>query len=177
LLIEGDARNLGRQFQEIQQFVQGLGPNTRSPSATWKTPHRHGRSAHRSSVGPEGAALPAGPAPAPTSPSLILPSGGLRLEAESACPARSRFVERRCRPEQSPLRSDDPYVQSAIHDAVRAGLVIYSLYWRSRPKTPKTPCRPTEAKACSANSPRPPGIQLLVRNRQSSFHSSHFSRT
>ncbi len=26
---------------------------------------------------------------------------------------------------------EDPYVQSAIHDSVRAGLVIYSIYWRS----------------------------------------------
>jgi hypothetical protein len=28
---------------------------------------------------------------------------------------------------------DDPYVQSAIDDSVRAGLVVYTIYWRSRP--------------------------------------------
>jgi hypothetical protein len=28
---------------------------------------------------------------------------------------------------------DDPYVQSAIKDSVRAGLVVYTIYWRSRP--------------------------------------------
>jgi hypothetical protein len=30
---------------------------------------------------------------------------------------------------------DDPYVQSAIRDSVRAGLVVYTIYWRSRPES------------------------------------------
>jgi hypothetical protein len=30
---------------------------------------------------------------------------------------------------------DDPYVQSAIRDSVRAGLVVYAIYWRSRPES------------------------------------------
>jgi hypothetical protein len=27
---------------------------------------------------------------------------------------------------------DDPYVQAAVHDSVRAGLIIYSIYWQDR---------------------------------------------
>src|SRR6202034_1017947 len=35
-------------------------------------------------------------------------------------------------PENRRFDPDDPYVQSAINDSVRAGLVVYTLYWLIR---------------------------------------------
>ena len=136
LLIEGDARNLGRQFQEIQQFVQGLGPNTKVAIGYME----NGRTAM---AGPltdpqsalKGLHLPAGPGSSPYFsisdlaerwPSL----GGQNPHARREVVLLSDGVD----PNNRRFDPDDPYVQSAIHDAVRAGLVIYSLYWRSRPE-------------------------------------------
>jgi hypothetical protein len=36
-------------------------------------------------------------------------------------------------PEGRRFDPDDPYVESAVRDSVRAGLVIYSIYWQSGP--------------------------------------------
>jgi hypothetical protein len=73
--------------------------------------------------------LPAGPSSNPYFSLSIWRSTGLRRTTEGAG-ARCCVLRRR-RSQQPRFDPDDPYVQSAISDSVRAGLVVYTIYWRS----------------------------------------------
>ena len=131
VLIDGNARNLGRQFDEIKQFIQGLGPGAKvavgymqNGSAQLASP----LSADHKQVVSE-LHLPIG---ASTGPYFSLsdlakrwPSNDPRtrrevvLFSDGVDPTNLRFD------------ADDPYVRSAIEDSVRAGLVVYTIYWRT----------------------------------------------
>jgi hypothetical protein len=133
ILIDAGARNLGRQLEEIAHFIQSLGPDTKvavgymqngqvSMGGPLTADHRQAASQLR---------LPAGP--------LTNPYFSLSSLAQS-WPSKAAGVRREVvmftdgvDPENRRLDPDDPYVQSAMHDSVRAGLVVYAIYWRSRP--------------------------------------------
>jgi len=135
LLLDSGARSsLGTQFNDIQTFVKEMPPNTKMAIAYMQ----QGRAVFSSQLSSNAADVLKG---------LHLSSG---IPGENASPyfclsdlaknwpshdrtARREVVmitdgvdnyERRFDP-------DDPYVQTAINDSVRAGLVVYSIYWKN----------------------------------------------
>jgi hypothetical protein len=134
VMIDSGARNMGRQFDEIGQFVQNQGPHTKIAIGYMQngiTAMAGPFSADHKQVMSE-IHLPIGPS---TNPYFSLsdlahnwPSQDRRTRREVVL--LSDGVD----PENRRFDPDDPYVQSAIRDSVRAGMVIYTVYWRSRPE-------------------------------------------
>ena len=132
LLIDGNARNLGRQFDEITHFIEGLGPNARAAvgymqngSAVMAGP----LSADHRQVASE-LHLPIG---ASTGPYFSLSDLAKRWPSNDPA-ARREVILLSDGVDPSNLRfdPDDPYVKSAIEDAVRARLVVYTIYWHTQ---------------------------------------------
>jgi hypothetical protein len=135
VLIDGAANNLGRQFDEIKQFVGNLGPQTKIAVGYME----NGRAAM---AGPLTADhkqvlsqlhLPGGPHANP-----YFSLSDLAQNWPSRVPKVRREVIIFCDgidPNIQRFDPDDIYVQSAIRDSVRAGLVVYAIYWRSRPES------------------------------------------
>jgi hypothetical protein len=132
VLIDSEARNLGRQFGEIKQFIQGLGPHTKVAVGYME----NGRAALASPLSADHAQvlgelhLPVGPS---TSPYFSL------SDLARNWPSKERGVRREVvmltngiDPYNRRFDPDDQYVKSAIEDSVRAGLVVYTIYWRNR---------------------------------------------
>jgi hypothetical protein len=132
LLIDSSARDLGRQFEEIRGFVQALPAHTsiaigymQNGSAVFSRPF----SADHAEV-LRTLHMPSGSAGSSASPYFCLsdlakhwPSGdpGARHEVVMVTDGREPYTDR--------YDPDNTYVQAAIRDSVRAGLVVYSLYW------------------------------------------------
>jgi hypothetical protein len=132
LLIDGGARNLGRQFDEIKQFIQGLGPHTKAAVGYME----NGRAVLASPLSANHAQvvaelhLPVGPS---SNPYFSL------SDLAQQWPSQARGVRREVvmicdgiDPNNPHYDPDDPYVSAAVADSVRAGLVVYTIYWQSR---------------------------------------------
>jgi len=132
LLIDGGARNLGRQFDEITHFVQGLGPHTKIAVGYME----NGRAVLASPLTADHAKvvaelhLPVGPS---SSPYFSL------SDLAHNWPSRDHRVRREVillsdgiDPYQVRFDPEDLYVEAAIKDSIRAGLVVYTIYWRNR---------------------------------------------
>jgi hypothetical protein len=136
LLIDDSARSsLGRQMQEIEQFVRSLPPNVKvgiaymeNGRAVFSGPLTADRQQALSALH-----LPSGAAGVDSSPYFCLSDLAKRWPTQ-ASGARHEVVmvtdgvdnyQRRFDP-------DDPYVQAAITDSVRAGLVVFSIYWQNQ---------------------------------------------
>jgi hypothetical protein len=133
ILIDSSVRNsVGSQFSDFEHFVNGLPPNTKAVIAYMI----NGRAAFAGPLTADHAAvlralhLPGGSPGSSASPYFCLsdlaknwPSGdrGARREVVMVTDGVDDY-ERRFDPE-------DPYVQAAINDSVRAGLVVYAIYW------------------------------------------------
>ncbi|MGA2168472.1 MAG: vWA domain-containing protein [Terracidiphilus sp.] len=133
VLIDGGARNLGRQFDEIKDFVKGLGPHAKVAVGYME----NGRAALASPLSADHAQvvgelhLPSGPH---SSPYFSL------SDLAQNWPSQARGVRREVvlftdgiDPNNPRFDPNDPYVEAAINDSVRAGLVVYTICWRSRP--------------------------------------------
>ena len=136
ILIDDTARSsLAIQFGDIQQFVRELPPNTRVAlgymnygSVQMATPLTHNRDAVIKSL-----RITSGPAYSNGSPYFCLselakhwPSSDMKAQREVLMITDGiDDYERRFDPE-------DPYVQTAIQDATKARLVVYTLYWHGR---------------------------------------------
>jgi len=134
LLIDSSARNsLGNQFQDVEHFINGLQPNTKAAIAYMF----NGRAVFAGPLSADHATilkalhLPGGSIGTSASPYFCLsdlaqhwPSGdrGARRIVVMVTDGIDNY-ERRFDPE-------DPYVQAAIDDSVRAGLVVYSIYYQ-----------------------------------------------
>lgn len=132
VLIDSGARNLGRQFEEIRNFIQGLSPHTKIGVGYMQN----------------GTVFIAGPLSADhkqVAEELHLPGGGATnpyfslSELAQNWPSHDRGVRREVLllsdgvdPENRRFDPDDPYVQTAIRDSLRAGLVVYTVYWHTR---------------------------------------------
>ena len=133
ILIDGGARNLGRQFEDIKQFIQIQGPDTKVAVGYMQNGHVEMAvpfSADHKQVVNE-VHLPGGPS---TNPYFTL--SDLAPKWPSQDPKARREVvmlSDGVDPENPRFDPDDPYVQAAIKDCVRAGLLVYSIYWRNRP--------------------------------------------
>src|ERR1035437_2225397 len=136
LLIDSSARSsVGGQFSDIEHFINGLAPNTKAAIAYMM----NGRAAFVGPLTADHAAvlralhLPGGSPGSSASSYFCLsdlaknwPSGdrGARREVVMVTDGVDNY-ERRFDPE-------DPYVLAAIDDSVRAGLVVYSIYWKNQ---------------------------------------------
>jgi hypothetical protein len=135
LLIDGSARNsLGNQFDTMEKFLRALPPNSKAAVAYMA----YGRAVivgklstdHELAV--HGLHLPGGLPGSNASPYFCL--SDLAKNWPSADRSARREVvmvtdgvdnyERQFNP-------DDPYVEAAISDSVRAGVVVDSIYWLS----------------------------------------------
>jgi hypothetical protein len=130
ILIDGGARNLGRQFDEIKHFIEGQGPHTRVAVGYME----NGRAR---------LAVPLSADHARVTAELHLPGGpgsnpyfSLSDLAEN-WPSQERGVRRvvvllsdGIDPNNPRFDPEDPYVGAAVKDSVRAGLVVYTVYWQ-----------------------------------------------
>jgi hypothetical protein len=136
LLIDSSAlSSLGSQFSDIEHFFNGLPPNTKAAIAYM----RNGRAVFAGPLTADHAEvlralhLPGGSAGSSASPYFCLsdlakhwPSGDRRARREVV------MVTDGVDNYEPELNLDDPYVMAAIADSVRAGLVVYSIYWQNQ---------------------------------------------
>ena len=61
---------------------------------------------------------------------------------------------------------EDPYVQAAIEDSVRAHLIVYSIYWRNSGFLDRTSYGRLTARTCWRNLPRPPAATATGRGTE-----------
>ena len=135
LLIDGGARSsLGTQFNDIETFVKEMPANTKIGIAYME----NGRTAFASPLSSnaadvlKGLHLSAGAPGENASPYFCLSDLAKNWPSHDRTARREVLMitdgvdnyERRFDPE-------DPYVDSAIKDSVRAGLVVYSIYWKN----------------------------------------------
>ena len=135
LLIDGGARSsLGSQFNDVEAFVKEMPPNSRMAIAYME----NGRAAFASQLSSnaadvlKGLHLSTGVPGANASPYFCLSDLAKNWPSHDRTARREVLMitdgvdnyDRRFDPE-------DPYVQSAISDSVRAGLVVYSIYWKN----------------------------------------------
>ncbi|HEY2472843.1 MAG TPA: hypothetical protein VGI45_33975 [Terracidiphilus sp.] len=134
LLLDSGARTtLGTQFGDIQKFVGEMPPNTRMAIAYMV----NGRADFASQLSPnaadvlKGLHLGNGVPGSNASPYFCLSDLAKNWPSHDRTARREVLMvtdgvdnyERRFDPE-------DPYVQTAINDSVRSGLVVYSIYWK-----------------------------------------------
>lgn len=133
ILIDSSARtSLGSQYSDIEHFVNGLPPNTKAAIAYMM----NGQSNFAGPLTADHAEvlralhLPGGMPGSSASPYFCLsdlakhwPSKdrGVRREVVMITDGVDNYERR--------LNLEDPYVLAAIDDSLRAGLVIYSIYW------------------------------------------------
>jgi hypothetical protein len=133
VLIDSGARNLGRQFDEMKQFIQNLNPDT-------KVAIGYMQNGYAAMAGPLSADhkqalselhLPAGPN---TNPYFTLSSLAHQWPSQDRKTRREVvMLSDGVDPENRRFDPEDPYVVAAIHDCVQAGMVVYTVYWRSGP--------------------------------------------
>ena len=134
LLLDSSARtSLGTQFGDIQKFVGEMPPNTRMAIAYMI----NGRAEFASQLSPsaadvlKGLHVSNGIPGSNASPYFCLSDLAKNWPSHDRTARREVLMitdgvdnyDRRYDPE-------DPYVESAINDSVRAGLVVYSIYWK-----------------------------------------------
>lgn len=134
LLLDSGARtSLGTQFSDIQKFVGEMPPNSRMAIA-YMVNGRAQFASPLSAKAPDvlkGLHLSNGIPGSNASPYFCLSDLAKNWPSHDRTARREVLMitdgvdnyERRFDPE-------DPYVQAAINDSVRAGLVVYSIYWK-----------------------------------------------
>jgi hypothetical protein len=135
ILIDGAARSsLGSQMGDIQHFVQGLPANTSATIAYMM----NGRAALTGPLSTDratalrGLHIPAGTPGESASPYFCLSDLAKNWPSNNR-QARREVVMVTDGVDYYNLRydPDDPYLQAAINDSVRAKLTVYSIYWRN----------------------------------------------
>jgi hypothetical protein len=133
LIDDGARESLGRDLDDIAHFVQSLPPNVKASIAYME----NGRavmgapfSANHTKVLQE-LHLPIGAPGISASPYFCLSDLAKHWPSEDRT-ARREVVMITDGVDRYEMRydPDDPYVQAAIQDSARAGLVVYSIYWR-----------------------------------------------
>ncbi len=134
LIDDGARQSLGLQLSDIAKFIQGLPPNAKVAVAYME----NGRAALAGPLTADHTAavhqlhLPLGTAGVSASPYFCL-SDLARHWPSTAAHARREVVAVTDGVDNYDPRYDpeDPYVQAAIEDSVRAHLVVYTIYWHS----------------------------------------------
>jgi hypothetical protein len=142
LLVDGAARNsLGRQMNDIAQFVNSLPPNVKAAIAYME----NGRAVFVAPLSTDHAQvlknlhLPGGASAISASPYFCLSNLAKNWPGQDPRARREVVMvtdgvdsyERQYDPE-------DPYVDAAIKDAAQARLVVYSIYWMNQGPADRT---------------------------------------
>jgi hypothetical protein len=136
LLIDASARtSLGTQLSEIESFVKEMPKNSKMTIAYME----NGRAALTgplSSDPPQilsGLHLPGGAPGQSSSPYFCLSELAKNWPSKDSTARREVvMITDGVDYYQPRLDLDDPYVQAAIEDSVRSGLVVYSFYWKNQ---------------------------------------------
>jgi hypothetical protein len=136
LIDDGARQNLGEQLPDIAKFIQGLPPDSKVAVAYME----NGRAVFGGPLSTDRAAaarelhlpLGGGMSGASASPYFCL-SDLAKHWPSSDAHARREVVAVTDGVDYYNMRYDpeDPYVQAAIQDSVRAHLIVYAIYWRS----------------------------------------------
>jgi hypothetical protein len=136
LLIDDSARSaLGGQFDSIKSFVKSLPPNTKTAIAYMQNGSAifSGPLSADHAVVLRGLHLPGGFPGSSASPYFCL------SDLAKHWPSADREARREVvmvtdgiDPYHMEYDPDDPYLQAAIADSVRARLVVYSIYWQGK---------------------------------------------
>jgi hypothetical protein len=136
VLVDGSARSsLGTQLSEIESFVKALPPNVESAIAYMQ----EGRAIFAAPLSLDhqkvlsALHLPAGSAGSNSSPYFCI--SDLAQHWPSNVPSARRevvVISDGVDPYNPRFDPEDQYVESAIRDAVKARLVVYSIYWMDR---------------------------------------------
>ena len=134
MLDQGARASIGTQFSEIETFVKEMPPNTRMAIAYMQQGRAVVSSPFSSNAADvlKGLHLSAGIPGENASPYFCLSDLAKNWPSHDRTARREVLMvtdgvdnyERRFDP-------DDPYVNGAINDSVRAGLVVYSIYWQN----------------------------------------------
>ncbi len=136
ILVDGSARSsLGTQFGEIGDFVKEM-PNSAKVAIAYM---ENGRAVMTGPLSSDptavlqGLHLPGGGSGTSASPYFCLSDLAKNWPSQDAS-ARREVVVITDGVDYYNLRFDpnDPYVQAAINDSIRSGLVVYSFYWMNR---------------------------------------------
>jgi hypothetical protein len=135
LLIDDGARSsLGREFDDIRQFIQSLPPNVKISLAYMQNGRAmfSGPLTANHATALEELHLPLGASGQSASPYFCLSDLAKRWPSNDRA-ARRDVIMITDGVDYYYLQNDadDPYVRAAIQDAVRANLVVYSIYWRN----------------------------------------------
>ena len=141
LLDSGSRTSLGTQFSDLETFVKEMPPNTRMAIAYMV----NGRASFASQLSSNGADVLKG---------LHLSSGFPGSNASpyfclsdlaKSWPSRDRTARREVLMITDGVDNydrrydpDDPYVEAAVNDSVKAGLVVYSIYWKDQGRANNT---------------------------------------
>jgi hypothetical protein len=136
LLIDGSARNsLGGQMEYLAHFLNSLPPNTKAAVAYME----NGRAAFAGPLASDHAHvskqlhLPGGSTGSDASPYFCLSDLAKHWPSQDSTARREvLMVTDGVDNYQRQFDPDDPYVQAAIADSVRARLVVYSIYWKDQ---------------------------------------------
>jgi hypothetical protein len=136
VLIDGGARqNLGVQLPDIARFIQGLPPNAKVAVAYME----NGRAVFGGPLSTDRAAvvrelhLPFAGMPGESASPYFCLSDLARHWPSNDTHARREVVAVTDGVDYYNMRYDpeDPYVQAAVQDSVRAHLIVYAIYWRN----------------------------------------------
>ncbi len=138
VLIDSGAHNMGRQFEEIGHLLQSLSPETKVTIGYMQNGYVAMAAPltadHKKALGE--LHLPAGPS---TNPYFCISSLAQKWPSQDHAARREVLMfSDGIDPENPRFDPDDLYVQSAIRDSVRAGIVIYTIYWRGQPAASQT---------------------------------------
>jgi hypothetical protein len=136
VLIDGSARtSLGRQMDDIAHFVQSLPPNAKVAIGYME----NGRAAMAGPLTADhaqalrGLHLPVGSAGSNGSPYFCLSDLAKHWPSQDSAVRREVLMVTDGVDEYSRRYDpDDPYVQAAMTDSVKAGLVVYAIYWQNQ---------------------------------------------
>lgn len=133
VVMDSGARNIGRQIEEISHFIQNQGPDTKVAIGymqNGRTVLAGPLSADHKQVSSE-LHLPVGPT---TNPYFSI------SDLAQNWPSQSRKARREVvlfsdgvDPENRRFDPEDPYMEAAVKDSVKAGLVIFAVYWHNGP--------------------------------------------
>jgi hypothetical protein len=136
LLLDGSARtSLGRQMGDIEKFVRGLPPNIKAGiaymeqgSAVFVAPLSADHAQVLSNLH-----LPGGSPGSNASPYFCLSDLAKKWPSQDAAARREVvMVTDGADGYMRQYDPNDPYVQRAINDSVRARLVVYSIFWSNQ---------------------------------------------
>ena len=142
VLIDSSARtSLGRQMDDISQFIKSLPPGSKSAIGYMQngTAMMSGPLSTNPAETLQGLHMPNGSAGSSASPYFCLSDLARRWPSNDGAARREvLMVTDGVDPYNLRFDPDNPYIQSAIRDSVRAGLVVYSIYWRGQARIDNT---------------------------------------